>query len=108
MVDENGPHYFVIQNPGPKWIARVPYNQQPEFPKHFQYVSRLHDAGQVVLSGPFMKTAGGLAGELADGGMTIFKAAASLSEHPRCHPQLLLANFWHCDAVEAVIAITLV
>ncbi len=76
MIDENGFHHFVMfQNPGPKWIEGVPYNLQPEFSKYVEYVNALHDAGQVVLSGPFMKKAGGLAGELADGGMTIFKAA---------------------------------
>ena len=32
MVDEKGPHHFVMfQNPGPKWIDGVPYNEQPEF-----------------------------------------------------------------------------
>ena len=76
MVDEKAPHHFVMfQNPGPKWIAGVPYNEQPEFPKNVWFISALHDAGQVVLSGPLMMKAGGLTGELADGGMTIFKAA---------------------------------
>lgn len=76
MVDEKGPHQFVMfQNPGPTWIDGIPYNEQPDFPKHVAFVNALHDAGQVILSGPFMKKAGGLAGELADGGMTVFKAA---------------------------------
>lgn len=35
----------------------------------------LQSRGLTVLSGPFMETVGGLNGVLADGGMTIFKAA---------------------------------
>jgi uncharacterized protein YciI len=77
MVDENGPHYFVsFQTPGPKWVHGVQYNEQPEFMKHVSYMNELHDKGLTVLSGPFMKKAGGLDGVLEDGGMTIFKAAS--------------------------------
>ena len=75
MVDEKGPHYFVaFQSPGPKWVEGVPYNQQPDFPKHVGYISGLHDQGKIILSGPFMEELGGLNGKLADGGMTVFKA----------------------------------
>jgi uncharacterized protein YciI len=35
----------------------------------------MQEKGLTVLSGPFMEKAGGLNGVLADGGMTIFKAA---------------------------------
>ena len=42
---------------------------------HANYISGLHDKGKIVLSGPFMKTAGGMAGTMAAGGMAIFKAA---------------------------------
>jgi uncharacterized protein YciI len=38
-------------------------------------MTELQDKGLTVLSGPFMEKAGGLKGVLADGGMTIFKAA---------------------------------
>jgi uncharacterized protein YciI len=76
MVDENGPHYFVaFQSPGPKWVHGVRYNEQPDFPKHVVYMTELADKGATILSGPFMEKAGGLNGILADGGMTIFKAA---------------------------------
>jgi uncharacterized protein YciI len=76
MVDYNGPHYFVaFQTPGSKWVQGVKYNEQPEFMNHVAYMTQMHDAGQTVLSGPFMKKAGGLNGELENGGMTIFKAA---------------------------------
>jgi uncharacterized protein len=64
MVDEKGPHYFVaFHSPGPKWVEGTPYNEQPEFTKHVEY------------SGPFMAQPRGLAGELANGGMAILKAA---------------------------------
>jgi uncharacterized protein YciI len=76
MVDEQGPHYFVaFQTPGPNWVTGVPYNQQPEFLTHVGYMNELHEKGAMVLSGPFMKEPGGLAGKLDDGGMTIFKAS---------------------------------
>lgn len=76
MIDENGPHYFVaIQTPGPNWVQGVRYNEQPEFMKHVGYMLDLQEKGLTVLSGPFMEKAGGLDGVLADGGMTIFKAA---------------------------------
>ena len=76
MIDENGPHYFVaFQRPGPNWVQGVQYNEQPEFMRHVNYMMTLQEQGLTVLSGPFMKEAGGLNGVLADGGMTIFKAA---------------------------------
>lgn len=76
MIDENGPHYFVaFQTPGPKWVQGVKYNEQPEFMDHVGYMLTLQEKGLTVLSGPFMQKAGGLNGVLADGGMTIFKAA---------------------------------
>jgi uncharacterized protein YciI len=76
MIDENGPHYFVaFQTPGPKWVQGVQYNEQPEFMDHVGYMLKMQEAGLTVLSGPFMKKEGGLNGVLADGGMTIFKAA---------------------------------
>lgn len=76
MIDENGPHYFVaFQTPGPKWVQGVKYNEQPDFPIHVGYMAEMQDKGLTVLSGPFMEKAGGLNGVLADGGMTIFKAA---------------------------------
>jgi uncharacterized protein YciI len=76
MIDENGPHYFVaFQTPGPNWVRGVQYNEQPEFMTHVNYMLTLQEKGLTVLSGPFMKEAGGLHGVLADGGMTIFKAA---------------------------------
>ena len=76
MVDENGPHYFVaFQTPGPNWVEGVKYNEQPEFMSHVGYMTELQEKGVTVLSGPFMERAGGLNGVLADGGMTIFKAA---------------------------------
>ena len=76
MVDENGPHYFVaFQTPGPKWVQGVKYNEQPEFKTHVGYMAQLQEKGLIVLSGPFMEKAGGLDGVLADGGMTIFRAA---------------------------------
>lgn len=76
MIDEDGPHYFVaFQNPGPNWVKGVPYNEQVGFFDHVGYMTELHDKGLTILSGPFMNKAGGLKGVLADGGMTIFKAA---------------------------------
>ena len=76
MIDENGPHYFVaFHTPGPKWVRGVKYNEQPEFMAHVNYMLTLQEKGLTVLSGPFMEKAGGLQGELANGGMTIFKAA---------------------------------
>jgi uncharacterized protein YciI len=76
MIDENGPHYFVaFQRPGPNWVQGVKYNEQPGFFDHVGYMTELQDKGLTVLSGPFMEKAGGLNGVLADGGMTIFKAA---------------------------------
>jgi uncharacterized protein YciI len=76
MIDEDGPHYFVaFQSPGPNWVKGVRYNEQPEFKNHVAYMMKLQDEGLTVLSGPFMEKAGGLKGVLADGGMTIFKAA---------------------------------
>ncbi|MGH6966452.1 MAG: YciI family protein, partial [Phenylobacterium sp.] len=76
MIDEDGPHYFVaFQTPGPKWVKGVKYNEQPEFFDHVGYMTQLAEKGLTVLSGPFMEKAGGLHGVLADGGMTIFKAA---------------------------------
>jgi uncharacterized protein YciI len=75
MIDENGPHYFVaFQTPGPKWVQGVQYNEQPEFMDHVGYMLKMQEQGLTILSGPFMKQAGGLNGVLADGGMTIFKA----------------------------------
>lgn len=76
MIDENGPHYFVaFQTPGPRWVEGVSYNEQPEFMSHVAYMTELQEKGLTVLSGPFMQKAGGLQGILADGGMTIFRAA---------------------------------
>jgi uncharacterized protein YciI len=76
MVDENGPHYFVaFQTPGPNWVEGVKYNEQPEFMTHVGYMTEMQDKGETVLSGPFMLKAGGLNGDLDNGGMTIFKAA---------------------------------
>ena len=76
MIDEDGPHYFVVfHNPGPKWVEGTSYNEQPGFQDHVAYISDCHDKGRIVLSGPFMKTVGGLSGKLASGGMAIFKAA---------------------------------
>ena len=76
MIDENGPHYFVMfQTPGPNWVPGVKYNEQPEFTDHVGYMTELHDNGRTVLSGPFMLEAGGLDGVLEEGGMTIFRAA---------------------------------
>jgi uncharacterized protein YciI len=76
MVDENGPHYFVVfHSPGPNWVDGTPYNEQPSFKEHVAYISDCHDKGKIVLSGPFMKTLGGLSGTLASGGMAIFRAA---------------------------------
>lgn len=75
MVYENGPHYFVaFQTPGPKWVAGLKYNEQPEFGVHVGYMAELQRRGLIILSGPFMAKAGGLNGVLADGGMTIFRA----------------------------------
>ena len=76
MVDENGPHYFVVfHSPGPLWVKGVTYNEQPGFTDHVEYISKCHDQGKIVLSGPFMQAPGGLAGKLADGGMAIFRAS---------------------------------
>ena len=76
MIDQNGPHYYVVfQTPGRNWVEGTPYNEQPGFMDHVNYVSTLHDEGKVILSGPFMKEEGGLSGKLEDGGFTIFKAA---------------------------------
>ena len=76
MVDKNGPHYFVaFQTPGPKWVKGVKYDEQTDFMKHVGYMTELQEKKLTVLSGPFMEQAGGLNGVLADGGMTIFKAA---------------------------------
>ncbi|MEH2148450.1 YciI family protein [Nostoc sp.] len=76
MVDQDGPHYFVVfHSPGPKWLEGTPYNEQPEFFRHVEYISGLQDKGKIVLSGPFMKKPGGLTGELSDGGMAILRAA---------------------------------
>ena len=75
MVDENGPHYFVVfHSPGPSWVEGKTYNEQPRFMDHVNYISDLHDKGKIVLSGPFMITPGGLSGTLAPGGMAIHKA----------------------------------
>src|ERR1700749_3217216 len=76
MVDENGPHYFVaFQTPGPKWVHGKKYNEQPEFFDHVGYMTEMQNRGLTVLRRPFMEKPGGLKGVLADGGMTIFKAA---------------------------------
>lgn len=76
MVDENGPHYFVVfHSPGRNWVEGVTYNEQPGFTDHVDYISKCHDQGKIVLSGPFMEIPGGLAGKLADGGMAIFNAS---------------------------------
>ncbi|MDO6415417.1 YciI family protein [Sphingomonas sp. BIUV-7] len=76
MIDENGPHYFVaFQTPGPNWVRGVKYNEQPDFFDHVGYMTKMAEKGLTILSGPFMERAGGLNGVLADGGMTIFKAA---------------------------------
>lgn len=76
MIDENGPHYFVaFQTPGPNWVRGVKYNEQPGFMVHVGYMIEMQEKGLTVLSGPFMEKAGGLNSVLADGGMTIFKAA---------------------------------
>lgn len=76
MLDENGPNYFVaFHSPGPSWVEGTLYNEQPHFMDHANYISGLHDKGKIVLSGPFMKTTGGMAGTMASGGMAIFKAA---------------------------------
>jgi uncharacterized protein YciI len=76
MIDEHGPHYYVaFQTPGPNWVAGVQYNEQSEFFDHVGYMVEMQEKGLTVLSGPFMKVAGGLNGVLEDGGMTIFEAA---------------------------------
>ncbi len=76
MLDENGPNYFVaFHSPGPNWVNGMPYNEQPRFMDHANYISGCHDRGKIVLSGPFMETSGGMAGTMASGGMAIFKAA---------------------------------
>ena len=76
MIDEHGPHYYVaFQTPGPNWVKCVQYNEQPEFFEHVGYMTGMQEKGITVLSGPFMKVAGGLNGVLEDGGMTIFEAA---------------------------------
>ena len=67
MLDENGPSYFVaFHSPGPNWVQGTPYNEQPRFMDHANYISLCHDQGKIVLSGPFMQT---------PGGMAIFRAA---------------------------------
>jgi uncharacterized protein len=76
MLDENGPHYFVVfHSPGPNWVEGTAYNEQPRFMDHVHYINGCHDEGKIVLSGPFMESPGGLGGVLASGGMAIFKAA---------------------------------
>ena len=76
MVDQNGPHYYVgFHSPGPKWVEGVKYNEQPEFAMHVSYMEEMQAKGLTVLSGPFMEKPGGLNGILANGGMTIFRAA---------------------------------
>lgn len=76
MIDQDGPHYFVaFQTPGPNWVKGKKYNEQPAFFSHVDYMTELQEKGRTVLSGPFMEAAGGLNGILADGGMTIFRAA---------------------------------
>jgi uncharacterized protein YciI len=76
MIDEHGPHYFVaFQSPGSNWVKGLQYNEQPGFPDHVRYMAEMQEQGATVLSGPFMKVAGGLNGVLEDGGMTIFEAA---------------------------------
>jgi hypothetical protein len=40
MIDENGPHYFVVfHSPGPNWIDGTAYKEQPEFMDHVNYIS---------------------------------------------------------------------
>ena len=76
MIDENGPHYYVVfHSPGPAWIDGTPYNEQPRFMDHANYISELHDQGRIVLSGPFMQTPGGMSGIMASGGMAVIRAA---------------------------------
>jgi uncharacterized protein len=65
----------AFQTPGTNWVSGVKYNEQPEFLAHVGYMIEMQEKGRTVLSGPFMEKAGGLNGILADGGMTIFKAA---------------------------------
>ena len=72
MLDQNGPQYFVVfHSPGPNWVDNTPYNEQPRFMDHANYISDCHDKGKIVLSGPFMKTSGAM----ESGGMAIFRAA---------------------------------
>jgi hypothetical protein len=65
----------ALQTPGPNWVQAVKHNEQPEFQNHVAYVIELQEKGLTLLSGPIMERVGGLNGVLADGGMTIFKAA---------------------------------
>lgn len=66
---------MAFQSPGPNWAQGVKYNEQPGFFDHVGYMTEMAEKGLTVLSVPFMEKAGGLNGVLADGGMTIFKAA---------------------------------
>ncbi|WP_436536373.1 YciI family protein [Actinoplanes sp. HUAS TT8] len=71
MADMNGPTYFIVtQRPGPTWVPGVVYNEQPEFGIHVDYMEQVFATGHMVLSGPFMETAGGA---MDSGGMTILK-----------------------------------
>ncbi|MFE3270358.1 YciI family protein [Streptomyces sp. NPDC059215] len=96
MPDMDGPTYFIVtQSPGPKWVEGVVYNEQPEFGVHVAYMEEVFNTGNVVLSGPFMESPGGV---MASGGMTILKnvtldeANSIASEDPTVKSGMLNAN----------------
>ncbi len=54
------PLFAIVYRPGPAWLRGEPVSRQPLAP-HAAYVERLLGEGRLVLAGPFLDDAGGLA-----------------------------------------------
>jgi uncharacterized protein len=63
-------YYVLLHSPGPHWAKGKGFREQPGVQAHIEYMSGFDKAGKLVMGGPFLDNAGGLA----------VLAAASLEE----------------------------
>jgi uncharacterized protein YciI len=53
--------FALVHRPGPAWVDETGYREQPGIERHIGYLRRLFDEGRMVMGGPFLDDAGGLA-----------------------------------------------
>ena len=62
----------VLHSPGPKWLSKVDFREQPGVMEHVQHYAKLHDDGKLLLGGPFT--------DADSGGMMIAAGGVSREE----------------------------